>query len=200
MRLASAGEAPAVEIAIASGPVRTIAGRMKLHSGGTSTTFTSMARRSASSNTAMFTSVSLGRRDHQQRPIEIRSRRRTAAAPSAIEPSRAYSRRGVTASGAISVTCASQASSPSTFSSPIAPAADDHAATPAQPQAGDVERRVEHPLHAALVADSPAQLTDALLACIGLGGHPSSVAATAGRGGPASRAAGRERRRAPRAC
>ena len=58
MRLASAGEAPAVEIAIASGPVRTIAGRMKLHSGGTSTTLTSIARRSASSYTAMFTSVS----------------------------------------------------------------------------------------------------------------------------------------------
>ena len=38
-----------VEIAIASGPVRMIAGRMKLQSGGTSTTFTSIARRSASS-------------------------------------------------------------------------------------------------------------------------------------------------------
>ena len=49
MRLASAGLAPAVEIAIASGPVRKIAGRMKLQSGGTSTTFTSIARRSASS-------------------------------------------------------------------------------------------------------------------------------------------------------
>ena len=49
MRLASAGEAPAVEMAIASGPVRMTAGRMKLHSGGTSTTFTSIARRSASS-------------------------------------------------------------------------------------------------------------------------------------------------------
>jgi hypothetical protein len=49
MRFASAGDAPAVEIAMASGPVRMIAGRMKLHSGGTSTTFTSIARRSASS-------------------------------------------------------------------------------------------------------------------------------------------------------
>ena len=48
IRLASAGDAPAVEIAIASGPVRTIAGRMKLHNGGTSTTLTSIARRSAS--------------------------------------------------------------------------------------------------------------------------------------------------------
>src|SRR5205823_4127890 len=59
MRLARAGDAPAVEIATASGPVRTIAGRMKLHSGGTSTTLTSIARRSASSNTRMLTSVSL---------------------------------------------------------------------------------------------------------------------------------------------
>ena len=58
MRLASAGDAPAVEIATASGPVRTIAGRMKLHSGGTSTTLTSIARASASSKTRMFTSVS----------------------------------------------------------------------------------------------------------------------------------------------
>jgi hypothetical protein len=38
-----------VEIAIASGPERTIAGRMKLHSGGTSTTLQSIARRSAPS-------------------------------------------------------------------------------------------------------------------------------------------------------
>ena len=57
--LGQGGEAPAVEIAIASGPVRTIAGRMKLHSGGTSTTLTSIARRSASSYTRMLTSVSL---------------------------------------------------------------------------------------------------------------------------------------------
>src|SRR6202020_2471789 len=49
------------------------------------------------------------------------------------------------------------------------------AAPPAELQAGDVERRVEHPLYAALVADSPAQLADALLTCIGLGGHRSRV-------------------------
>ena len=47
--LVEAGDAPAVEMAMAKGPVRTIAGRMKLHSGGTSTMFTSIARRSASS-------------------------------------------------------------------------------------------------------------------------------------------------------
>jgi hypothetical protein len=47
--LARAGDAPAVEIAIASGPVRRMAGRMKLQSGGTSTTLTSIARRSAAS-------------------------------------------------------------------------------------------------------------------------------------------------------
>ena len=49
IRLASAGEEPAVEMAMASGPVRTIAGRMKLHSGGTSTMLASIARFSASS-------------------------------------------------------------------------------------------------------------------------------------------------------
>ncbi len=43
------GDLEATFIAIASGPVRTIAGRMKLHSGGTSTTLTSIALRSASS-------------------------------------------------------------------------------------------------------------------------------------------------------
>ena len=48
-----------MEMAIASGPVRTIAGRMKLHSGGTSTTLTSIARRSASLKIRMLTSVSL---------------------------------------------------------------------------------------------------------------------------------------------
>src|ERR1700730_18639398 len=43
MRFASAGEAPAVEIAIASGPVLTIAGRMKLQSGGPSTVLPAIA-------------------------------------------------------------------------------------------------------------------------------------------------------------
>ena len=57
MRFARAGLAPAVEIAIAIGPVRTMAGRMKLQSGGTSTTLHSIERRSASSKTAMFVSV-----------------------------------------------------------------------------------------------------------------------------------------------
>ena len=57
MRLASAGLAPAVEIAMAIGPVRTMAGRMKLHSGGTSTTLHSIERASACSNTATLTSV-----------------------------------------------------------------------------------------------------------------------------------------------
>ena len=56
--LVEAGDAPAVEIAIAIGPVRTIAGRMKLHSGGTSTTLQSVARASASSKSAMLTLVS----------------------------------------------------------------------------------------------------------------------------------------------
>jgi len=49
--------------------------------------------------------------------------------------------------------------------------ASDHQAAPARElQAGDVEGGIQHPLNAALVADSPAQLTDALLACVGLAG------------------------------
>ena len=42
---------------MAIGPERTMAGRMKLQSGGTSTTLHSIERRSASSKTAMLTSV-----------------------------------------------------------------------------------------------------------------------------------------------
>ncbi len=119
IRLASAGEAPAVEIATASGPVRTIAGRMKLHSGGTSTTLTSIARASASSNTRMFRSVS------SVAAIAISAPSRSPVAYSRrshrIEPSSASWTSSGCASGATSVTSASQASSPSTFSSPTSP-------------------------------------------------------------------------------
>src|SRR3982074_2726641 len=66
MRFASAGDAPAVEIAIASGPVRTIAGRMKLHSGGTSTTVTSIRRPPASSQTLMFQSLARGAHERHE--------------------------------------------------------------------------------------------------------------------------------------
>ena len=50
-------------------------------------------------------------------------------------------------------------------------AADDHAAAAGQLQAGDVERGLEHPGHAGLIADPLLQLTDAFLAAVGLGGH-----------------------------
>ena len=59
---------------------------------------------------------------------------------------------------------------------------------PRQPQAGDVERHREHVAHAGLVADAAAELADALLAGVCLGGchprqlrdgaRPRSVAAT----------------------
>ncbi len=51
-------------------------------------------------------------------------------------------------------------------------AAADHQAPPApQPQAGDVERGVEHVPHAGLVADPATELADALLTGIGLSWH-----------------------------
>ena len=45
-------------------------------------------------------------------------------------------------------------------------AADDQAVAARKPQAGDVERRLEHPAHAALIADPALVLADAFLACI----------------------------------
>ena len=119
MRLARAGEAPAVEMAIASGPVRTIAGRMKLHSGGTSTTLTSIARRSASSNTRMFTSVSSVAAIAMK--VLSTSPGRYSRRTHSIEPSSASETSSGTASGATRTTRPSQASRPSTFSSPISP-------------------------------------------------------------------------------
>jgi hypothetical protein len=50
-------------------------------------------------------------------------------------------------------------------------AAHDEAAPPAEPQTGDVEGRVEHPLHARLIAHPLAELADALLAAVGLRRH-----------------------------
>ena len=105
---------------MASGPVRTIAGRMKLHSGGTSTMFTSIARRSASSYTRMFTSVSSVAAIAMNTPSRSSGPAYSRRSHS-IEPSRASASSSGTAFGAISVTRPSQASSPSTFSSPISP-------------------------------------------------------------------------------
>ena len=66
---------------------------------------------------------------------------------------------------------------------PDVAAADDQAAPALEPQAGDVERRLEHVPHAGLVADPLAELADAFLAEVGLGGHASkrSRARLAGR-------------------
>ncbi len=167
--MASAGLAPAVEIAIASGPLRMIAGRMKLQSGGTSTTFTSIARRSASSNTRMFTSVS------PVAAITMKVRSRSPGVYSRrsqrIEPSSASSCSGSIACGRDERHLAVAGEQPLDLLEADVAASDHHAAAPGEPQAGDVERRVEHVLHAALIADPLAELADARLAGIGLGGH-----------------------------
>ena len=52
-------------------------------------------------------------------------------------------------------------------------AADDEAAPTGQLQAGDVERRLEHPLHARLIADPAPELADALLALYAAAGMTS---------------------------
>jgi hypothetical protein len=80
---------------------------------------TSIARRSASSYTAMFTSVSL------VAAIAMNVASRSPVSYSrwihSIEPSDASCWRSRLACGAISVTAPSQASRPSTFSSPTSP-------------------------------------------------------------------------------
>ena len=50
-------------------------------------------------------------------------------------------------------------------------AADDEAAAPLEQQAGDVQRSVEQPPHAGLVADPLAELAHAFLALVGLCRH-----------------------------
>src|SRR4051794_4873735 len=70
MRLASAGEAPAVEIAMASGPVRTIAGRMKLQSGGTSTMFEHRALLGVLEHLDVHVGV-VGRGDRDESGLEV---------------------------------------------------------------------------------------------------------------------------------
>ena len=119
MRLARAGEAPAVEIAIASGPLRTIAGRMKLQSGGTSTTLTSIVRRSAPSQTAMLTSVSLVAAI--ARKVLSRSPSWKVRCSQVIDPSAAYFASSEPTRGATTRTSPSQSSRPSTFSRPTSP-------------------------------------------------------------------------------
>ncbi len=127
-----------MEIAIASGPWRTMAGRMKLHSGGTSTTLTSIARRSASSKTRMFTVGVVGRRDGDERALR-RPRARRCAAPSGSSPpaqlAQLGDRRGRHEHHA-SPTAGEQALD--LLQADVA-AAHDEAAPPRQAQAGDVE-------------------------------------------------------------
>ena len=122
-----------------------------------------------------------GRGDHHEGALEV-GRAGYSRRSQPIEPSRGQlAASGSIASGAISVTSPSQASRPSTFSSPTSPPPMTRQRRPLSSQAGDVERRLEHPLHAALVADPPAELADAFLAGVGLGGHePESLGAGLG--------------------
>ena len=107
-------------MAIAIGPWRTIAGRMNEHSGGTSTTLHSIARRSASSNTWMLVSVSLVAAIARKWPS--RSPGWKCRCVHSTSPDAASSATSGHASGAITWTTASAASSPSIFSRPTDPA------------------------------------------------------------------------------
>ena len=89
----------------------------------------------------------------------------------AIEPSAASSSSSGPPRARSSVTSPSQASSPSTFSRPISPPPTTRQRRPAQLQARDVERRVEHVAHAGLVADPAPELADAFLPGVGGGRH-----------------------------
>ena len=139
-RLASAGLAPRVETAIEIGPTRAIAGMMKLQSGGTSTTLTSIVRASASWKTCTLSSVSSVAAKTRKAPS--RSSLRYARSSSRSEPSRASSSTSGRAFRATTCTSASAASRPSIFSSPTGPGADDEAAPPTQIQARHEERRL----------------------------------------------------------
>ena len=86
-RLASAGLAPRVETAIEIGPTRAMAGMMKLQSGGTSTTLTSIVRASASWKTRTLSSVSAVAAKTEERALEV-----GAAVLAQVEPQRALAR------------------------------------------------------------------------------------------------------------
>ena len=173
MRLASAGLAPAVEIAMAIGPERTMAGRMKLQSGGTSTTLHSIDRRSASSKTAMFDVGARGRGDREEVALEVARRERP------LGPLEVAGRRegpDVVArlrSDHVDVGVAGQEALG--LLEPDVARADDQAAAAGQLQAGDVERRVEHVGDAALVAQLEPVLAHARLPSVGLSGHGRMV-------------------------
>ena len=169
MRLASAGLAPAVEIAIAIGPLRTIAGRMKLQSGGTSTTLHSIERRSASSKTAMLVSVSDVAAMARKRPSRSPgSNRRCVKLDVAGRGERAH--LGARLGGDhVDVRVAGEQALDLLEADVSGP--DDQAPAPGQLEAGDVERRLEHVGDAALIASLQPVLADARLAGVGLRWH-----------------------------
>ena len=120
MRLASAGEAPAVEIAIASGPVRTIAGQDEV---AQRRDVDDVDEHRAALRVVVDADVDVGvvrRGDRDEGGLEVGG---LVLAPEPLDRAfvRASRASSGSASGAISTTRPSQASRPSTFSSPIAP-------------------------------------------------------------------------------
>ena len=81
--MARAGLAPRVETAIEIGPTRAIAGMMKLQSGGTSTTLTSIVRASALPEHAHVELRVGGGGEDQERALEV-----VAAVLAEVEPQR----------------------------------------------------------------------------------------------------------------
>ncbi len=127
----------------------------------------------------------VGRGDHHERALEVRRARVLAPLPAdrALARVLLQRRRGL---GRDQRDLAVAGEQPLDLLQADLAAADHQAAPAGELQAGDVEGGVEHPLHAALVADPPAQLADALLASVGLGGHgqrcsraPAALAARA---------------------
>ena len=100
--------------------MRAIAGMMKLQSGGTSTTLTSIVRASASRKTRTLSSVSAVAAKTRNAPS--RSSLRYSRSSSRSEPSRASSSISGSACSATTCTSASAASRPSIFSRPTGPA------------------------------------------------------------------------------
>ena len=76
MRCASAGDAPPVETPTTIGSRRTIAGRMKLQSSGSSATLQSVERSAAARETAAFTARSFVAAITSKPTVDVRARER----------------------------------------------------------------------------------------------------------------------------
>ena len=167
--MARAGEAPAVEIAIASGPVRTIAGQDEVAQRGDVDDVDEHRPLLGGLVDGDVHVGVVGRRDRHELALEVGGLE-LAPLPldRALGGQLADRLAGVGRDEDDVAVAGEQALD---LLQPDVAAADDQALAAAEPQAGDVEGRLEHPAHAGLVADPPAELADALLAGVALGGH-----------------------------